>query len=48
MTLRGVVRQTWLAGERITLGQRAGRLAVPARGSQPTAAVRDQDRRAHA
>jgi allantoinase len=48
MTLRGVVRETWLAGERINPGQRAGRLAVPAGDSQPTAAVRDRDRRAHA
>jgi allantoinase len=48
MTLRGVVRGTWLAGERINHGQRAGRLAVPARDSQPTTAVRDRDRRARA
>jgi allantoinase len=48
MTLRGVVHQTWLAGEPITPGQRAGRLAVPADRAPGAAAVADGDRRAHA
>jgi allantoinase len=46
MTLRGVVRETWLAGERIGPGQRPGQLAAPARAGRP--AGPDRDRRAHA
>ena len=48
MTLRGVVHQAWLAGEPITPGQRAGRLAVPVHRAPGAAAVTDADRRAHA
>jgi len=48
MTLRGVVHETWLAGERVRPGQRAGRLTAPARASQPAAALSDRDGRARA
>jgi allantoinase len=48
MTLRGVVRETWLAGNRINPAERRGKLAIPARGGQPSAAVRDGDPAAHA
>ena len=47
MRLRGVVHQTWLAGERVTPGRRAGRLAVPVHREPVATTVTEGDRRAH-